>query len=450
LIAAGATLPLFAGAGGRAARRGTLVLVALLVLGELRQLLPPLAPTARLLLLAEDAGGGLGLALALRSGPGVRSARVLGRVALGLLTGAVAANLVGAAALAVAVSDGVVDSALVAVLLLAAERVGEWLLGEALESPAASRVHAIAVRATALRRRAVRALRAVLLAVWALVTLRVFGFAEPLAHATRAALGARLTVGALSLSLGDAVAAAVTLWLSVRTARIVRVLLEEDVLPRLRLTRGVAAAVSAGANYLLLVIGAALALAAAGLDPGRLTLLAGALSVGIGFGLQNVVNNFVSGLILLLERPIQIGDIIGIGDVTGTVRRIGIRSSTIMTGDGAEMIVPNGDLLAQRVMNWTLSSMRRRFEVRVCVAYGTEPARVLALLEEAARTTADVLDRPAPVALFAGFSNNGLEFALRAWTDRQDALDAVRSQVALAVHDALRAAGVPPIAPPRA
>ncbi len=451
LVAAGATLPLFAGAAGRDARRGIVVLAALLLAGELRQLLPPLAPTARLLLLAEDAGGGLWLALALRgraaSTSPERAALVLGRVTLALFCAAAAANLVGAAALAVAISDGVVDSALVAVLLLAAERVGEWLLREALESPAASRVRAVATRATALRRRGVRALRLVLVVAWALVTLRVFALAEPLARAARAALGARLTVGALSLSLGDAVAAAVTLFLSVQAARVVRVLLEEDVLPRLRLARGPAAAISAGANYLLLVLGVALALSAAGLDPGRLTLLAGALSVGVGFGLQNVVNNFVSGLILLLERPIQIGDIIGIGDVTGTVRRIGIRSSTIMTGDGAEMIVPNGDLIAQRVMNWTLSSTRRRFEVRVCVAYGAEPARVLALLEQAARATPDVLDRPAPVALFAGFSPNGLELALSAWTDRQDALESVRSQVVLAVHDALRAAGVPPIAP---
>src|SRR5579885_3195897 len=438
LVAAGATLPLFAGAAGRDARRGIVVLAALLLAGELRQLLPPLAPTARLLLLAEDAGGGLWLALALRgraaSTSPERAALVLGRVTLALFCAAAAANLVGA-------------SALVAVLLLAAERVGEWLLREALESPAASRVRAVATRATALRRRGVRALRLVLVVAWALVTLRVFALAEPLARAARAALGARLTVGALSLSLGDAVAAAVTLFLSVQAARVVRVLLEEDVLPRLRLARGPAAAISAGANYLLLVLGVALALSAAGLDPGRLTLLAGALSVGVGFGLQNVVNNFVSGLILLLERPIQIGDIIGIGDVTGTVRRIGIRSSTIMTGDGAEMIVPNGDLIAQRVMNWTLSSTRRRFEVRVCVTYGAEPARVLALLEQAARATPDVIDRPAPVALFAGFSPNGLELALSAWTDRQDALESVRSQVVLAVHDALRAAGVPPIAP---
>jgi potassium efflux system protein len=451
LVAAGATLPLFAGAAGRDVRRGILVLAALLLAGELRQLLPPLAPTARLLLLAEDVGGGLWLALALRrraaASPQGRAALVVGRITLALFAAAAAANLFGAAALAVAISDGVVDSALVAVLLLAAERVGEWLLREALESPAASRVRAVATRATVLERRAARALRLVLVVAWALVTLRVFALAEPLTRAARAALGARLTVGALSLSLGDAVAAAVTLFLSVQAARVVRALLEEDVLPRLRLARGPAAAISAGANYLILVVGVALALSAAGLDPGRLTLLAGALSVGVGFGLQNVVNNFVCGLILLLERPIQIGDIIGIGDVTGTVRRIGIRSSTIMTGDGAEMIVPNGDLIAQRVMNWTLSSTRRRFEVRVCVAYGAEPGRVLALLEQAARATPDVLDRPAPVALFAGFSPNGLELTLSAWTDRQDALESVRSRVVLAVHDALRTAGVPPIAP---
>src|SRR5579871_6394923 len=458
LVAAGATLRLFEGTPGRVARRAAIVLAALLIAGELRQLLPPFAPAARLLLLAENAVGGLWLGLTLRARrgqaparagarAGARAALLLGRATLALLAVAAAANVIGDAALATAVSDGVVNSALVAVLLLATERVAEWLLREALESPAAARLHAVATRAAELRPRASRALRGVLVAAWLLVTLRLFALLDPLARAVRAALAARLAVGALSLSLGDGVAVAVTLWVSFQVARIVRVLLEEDVLPRLRLARGVAAAISAGANYLILVAGSALALSAAGLDPGRLTLLAGALSVGIGFGLQNVVNNFVSGLILLLERPIQIGDIIGLGDVTGTVRRIGIRSSTIMTGDGAEMIVPNGDLIGQRVMNWTLSSTRRRFDVSVCVAYGTEPARVIALLEQAARTVADVLDRPAPAALFAGFNPNGLDFALSAWTDRQEALGAVRSQVALAVHDALRGAGVRPIAP---
>jgi small-conductance mechanosensitive channel len=124
--------------------------------------------------------------------------------------------------------------------------------------------------------------------------------------------------------------------------------------------------------------------------------VAGALSVGIGFGLQNVVNNFVSGIILLFERPIRIGDRITLGTTSGQVRRIGFRSSTIATADGAEVVVPNGTLLSERVINWTLSNDQRCIEITVGVACGNDPTAVIGVLEGAVKDVSALLGEPAP------------------------------------------------------
>jgi potassium efflux system protein len=171
--------------------------------------------------------------------------------------------------------------------------------------------------------------------------------------------------------------------------------------------------------------------------------------VGIGFGLQNVVNNFVSGLILLFERPIHVGDIIKLGDVTGEVRRIGIRSSTVWTGEGAEVIVPNGQLIAERVTNWTLSDRSQRGDVPVRAPYGTPPDQVIEILLAAARAHPQVLDEPAPMAMFVGFGDTWLNFEVRLWTEIEHAV-AVRSEIGVTIYEALTAAGIQKVPfPPR-
>jgi potassium efflux system protein len=427
------------------------LLAVLFLINGLRRLLLPLLPTARLLLLVGDLlvlAWLLGLvwsksfsqsAVVRRWGLLIRLVVWLG---IGLMASALVANCVGSTSLAILLTQGTLRSAFAGLCLLATARVIEGLLIEVIGSPTAQRLRSIAIYQGSLRRRLVRATRFVLVLFWCAVALDLFGVRTPVVAAGRAALAAGFSIGAVSLSVGGTLTVLLTLWVSTIVARVVSVVLGEDLLPRLALPRGVPAAVSAGANYLVLALGVIVALSAAGIDPGRVALVAGALSVGIGFGLQTIVNNFVSGLILLLERPIQVGDTIEIGDVTGQVRHIGIRSSTIATFDGAEVIVPNAALISERVVNWTLSSFQRRVEITVGVAYGNEPARVLEILEGAARGVPDVLERPVPQALFLGFGDSSLDFALRAWTTRQDMLFAVRSRIALAIHDALRAAGI--------
>ncbi len=134
----------------------------------------------------------------------------------------------------------------------------------------------------------------------------------------------------------------------------------------------------------------------------------------MGFGLQGVVNNFVSGLIWLFERPVQVGDRVQVGDLTGDVGHIGIRATSIRTREGSEVIVPNASLVSSEVIDWTLSDPQRRIDVPVGVAYGTDPERVIDLLVRAAREHSETLKNPAPTVLFLGFGESSLDFFLPA------------------------------------
>jgi small-conductance mechanosensitive channel len=277
---------------------------------------------------------------------------------------------------------------------------------------------------------------------WLALTLSFFGVLESVLDAGRAVLGASLSFGTLTLSLGHLAAFGITVASAFLISRVLRFLLEEDVYPRVQLGRGVPYAISSLLHYTILFGGFVLAVFAMGVDLTRVTILAGAFGVGIGFGLQNVVNNFVSGLIMLFERPVKLGDTVQVADVTGTVERIGIRSSTVRTFEGAEVIVPNANLISERLTNWTLSNTRRRIDIKLGVAYGTDPEKLLQMLISVARAHRQVLAYPPPLALFQGFGENSLDFELRCWTDAFDAWVLVRSQLALEVHRALVDAGI--------
>ncbi|MDH3843608.1 MAG: mechanosensitive ion channel, partial [Myxococcales bacterium] len=160
-----------------------------------------------------------------------------------------------------------------------------------------------------------------------------------------------------------------------------------------------------------------------------------------GFGLQNLVNDVVSGFVLLTERPVRLRDKVQIDDILGNVSDIGIRASTIRTFDGAEVIVPNGDLLSGRVVNWTLSAPQQRVIIPVGIAYGTDPAEVLGILTKVADAHEKVFKAPAPLALFRGFGESSLDFELRVFMDPKDVLE-VPSELTVAINEALKEAGI--------
>jgi small-conductance mechanosensitive channel len=208
------------------------------------------------------------------------------------------------------------------------------------------------------------------------------------------------------------------------------------------LPRGVASSISSLTYYAMVIFGLLVALAAAGFEMSQFAIVIGALGVGIGFGLQNVVNNFVSGLILMFERPIQPGDVVEVGGTSGKVREIGMRATTLSTFEGADVVVPNGVMLNEKLINWTLSDMDRRIDVNVGVAYGSDPGRVLQLLMEVTRSTDGIATKPEPTVLFVGFGANSLDFAIRSWTNNFDEWVKIRSALTVRVHDALKDAGI--------
>lgn len=182
------------------------------------------------------------------------------------------------------------------------------------------------------------------------------------------------------------------------------------------------------------VVGFFVAITAAGIPMDRVTIIIGALGVGIGFGLQNIVNNLVSGVILAFEKPVQVGDVIEVSGKSGTIKEIGIRSSKIECGDGSELIVPNGDLISQHVINWTLSNNNRRVELLIRVAYGADVIKVESILNGIIKANNDIMKSPAPTVFLNNFSDSAIEFKALFWADDISKWQGLKSSVMLAIY----------------
>jgi small-conductance mechanosensitive channel len=370
------------------------------------------------------------------------NARIAVWILAALLAVGWAANIVGNVSLGHLLVDGSLSMAMIALLLAAVSRVLRALLVGALRMPEFRRVFTEPGESEKFAERGASFIDWVAMILWLVGTLRVFHVDEVVKDALVAALTARLRFGGLDVSLGDLVAFGLTLWLSVLLARVLRVLLEARLDRDARMPAGVPVAIAKSVGYGVVGFGFLTAILASGMDVTRFTVILGTLSVGIGFGLQNVVNNFVSGLILLYERPIRVGDVIDVGTATGTVTHIGIRSSTIKTFLGAEVVLPNSNLVSNQLTNWTLSDQVRRMDIDVGVAYGSDVAKVQEILLAAARANAGVLPAPAPVALFTGLGDSALTFQVRAWTSQFDRHMAISGEIRQAVVERLDASGV--------
>lgn len=169
-------------------------------------------------------------------------------------------------------------------------------------------------------------------------------------------------------------------------------------------------------RYIFLAVGLVIILQSSGVDLTIISVLAGTLGIGVGFGLQNIVNNFVSGLILLFEKPIRVGDRIEVGSVHGKVTRIGARSATVLTNDNISIIIPNLKFITENIVNWSRADEKVRFRIPIIVAADSDPYLVEQLLLEAAREDPDVLEDPEPGVRLFGFGENGMDFELRAWS----------------------------------
>jgi len=256
----------------------------------------------------------------------------------------------------------------------------------------------------------------------------------------RLAFGFR--IGELNISLGAVLAAAAILVLALIVTRVLQSWLERQILPLTELEPSLQQSIAAVLGYVGVIAAIVLALSQLGIDLQKVALIAGALSVGIGFGLQSIVSNFISGLILLAERPIRVGDLVVVKGEEGYVRRIRVRATEIETFDRASVIIPNADFITGVVKNWTHANTVGRVIIKVSVADDSDPDQVCEILLACAKDHPRVLDLPQSLALLLSFGESTLDFELRAFVDNVDAGLVTRSDLHLAILRRFRAAGI--------
>jgi len=259
----------------------------------------------------------------------------------------------------------------------------------------------------------------------------------------QSSVGSGGEAGALvRITLVEALLAALGAAVTVLACRNLPGVLDLAVFQRLPLDAGARYAATAVTQYVVAAIGVVLCFRQIGISWQSVQWLVAAMTVGLGFGLQEIFANFVSGLILLFERPIRVGDVVTIGDVTGTVTRIRIRATTVCDWDHKELIVPNREFVTGKLVNWTLTNPNLRVVIRVGIAYGSDTRLATRLLEEAATAHPLVLTDPAATVVFAAFGENSLDFELRVFTSGVINTRIVRHDLHLAIDDAFRLHGI--------
>jgi len=252
------------------------------------------------------------------------------------------------------------------------------------------------------------------------IILSAWGFKGSVQEARHSFFDAAFSIGSQRISVGLVIAALGTLYVSFLLSwTLPRVLLDETVTGSV-LERGVRISIGRLIQYFIIFIGFLLTVAVLGIDLTKLTIILSALGVGIGFGLQGVVNNFVSGLILLFERPVRVGDVIELGGRWAEIKSMGLRATTVQTFDQADLIIPNADLVSNQVTNWTLSNRQARLIIPVGVAYGSDIPLVIETLLECTRGNERIYKATEPQVLFLSFGESSLDFELRVWVKDVD------------------------------
>ena len=291
-----------------------------------------------------------------------------------------------------------------------------------------------------------RVARIIDVAIWGLVLLpailMIWKVYNTLEEATKGLLALGFKLGSIRISVGLVIVSAGILYVSFFTSWILQKLLMDEVLVRRKMEKGVRYSMARLVHYVIIFVGFLLALSALGIEITKLTIMISALGVGIGFGLQGIVNNFVSGLILLFEGPVRVGDSIEIGGKWTEIKRIGLRATTVETVDEADLIIPNADLVNNQVTNWTLSNRRVRLTVPVGVAYGSDVPLVIETLMACADATYKVTKTPPPQVLFLSFGASSLDFELRVWVLDADYRIQVKSKLHQEVDRRFREANI--------
>lgn len=276
---------------------------------------------------------------------------------------------------------------------------------------------------------------------WVYTTFISFGVIKYVVELVTDFMEVNWQLGEVTISMGGIISFALIIVVTLIILRVIKTLFSEEWLEYTNISKSSSGGISMVLRIVVFTIGFYLAASAAGINFSQLGFIFGALSVGIGFGLQNVVLNFIAGLILAFERPIHIGDTIEVDMEFGVVSEIGIRASKIKKFSGSEVIIPNGDLISKKVINFTLSDEKRRFKVPFRTSIDAEPRKVMALLTQVASGHENTLKEPAPKTYFAGYGDTSLDFFLYFWTEFSTGLS-TQSEVIIRAHEALKEAGI--------
>lgn len=367
--------------------------------------------------------------------------RILILVFAMLLLISIIANLIGAVSLAEFLTLLPIQITVLALVIQVTVKVADTLIFLFLASNYAQKVNVIREEFEVIYKKTIWLVDLFLWIFFFSTALSIFRIKDEVFEWGMGVLTNGFHIGAVDITLGNILIFIFVIWLSIMITRMASHILEKDVFTRVQMAKGVPSTVILLMRIVLVTGGFFLAAAAAGMKLTNLSIVLGAFSVGIGFGLQNIFNNMVSGLILAFERPIKVGDTVQVGELVGIVRSIGLRSSTVRSYDGAEVIVPNGNLISKEMINWTKSDSNRRIDISIGVAYGTNPLIVMDIIEEIAKEHPKVKKNPAPTVLFSDFGNSSLDFRLLAWVNVDYKLG-VESDIRFELNKRLAEAGI--------
>jgi small-conductance mechanosensitive channel len=348
------------------------------------------------------------------------------------------ANLAGRIILTEMVLNAVFTNIMNGVILFLSAIILNGVVASGIDSYQGRKLNTLKKHGEIIKLRTIQILNVLTALLWIILILRAFKIDDYVYEKMGAILTHKFSIGSASFSLNLMIIFFSVIYITVLLAQHLRIILEEDILIRLPISKGLPHTIAMGVKYTLIVAGFFLAVNAVGIPVDKLTIILGAFSVGIGFGLQNIFSNMVSGLILLFERPIQIGDTVQVGQLTGNVKSIDLRSSNIQTFDGAEVIVPNGQLISNEVINWTLSDKKRRLEVPIGVAYESHPPLVHQLLMQILQEHPEILKDPEPLVFFSGLGESSLDFVLLFWIGDYNFGRRIKSEILFTIFDVLK------------
>ena len=347
------------------------------------------------------------------------------------------ANIFGAYHLSELLIEGVLTSSLFAIIFMVTGVVASSLLVISLRSKYVSSLKVFSEDNLKFESRITNLIYLFAAILWMKIMLKSFQLLDVVLGWYNAFVDLYWKVGSVTISVGGVISFFFILFITFLLARLIKELINDHIIPVKKSAKGLPNAFSMVFRYMIVSLGVYIAMAAVGINLSEFGLMAGALGVGLGFGLQNILHNLVSGLIVSFERPIHVGDTVEVANLMGIVTEIGVRSSKIRTYEGSEVILPNGDLLSKQVINWTLSDHKRRLEIKVRSSFDANPHEVLDILNLVLNANESILKEPGPLCLFEGYGDSALNFRVLFWVPLNIGLT-TKSQVALSIYDKLK------------